>query len=71
MERPVRFDAAMARRLLFSGQGLLFPVSLHLAARNAAAISFRSINEFWLEVSGAGRDYQHRANRHPAVAGRV
>ena len=53
---------AVARRLLLLRQSDAVPVSVHLAARNFAAFSFRSIDDFRLEVSGAGGNHQHRAD---------
>ena len=68
---PFVHQLAVAGRVLLSRQSDSVSFSLHLAARHAAALSLRSIDELWLEVSGAGGDHQHRSDRDAAMVGRV
>src|SRR6185503_6111586 len=46
-------------RARFHNQGSLLSVSLYLAARDAAAISLRSVDELWLEGAAAVCAVQH------------
>src|SRR5205085_7078292 len=53
---PRRLDVSASRHLLFSRQGHLLSLSLHLAARHAAPLPLRSVDELWLEVPVADGD---------------
>src|SRR5258708_26061838 len=71
MERAIRPSTPVAGCVLLPRQSDSVSFSLHLAARDAAALSLRSVDEFWLEVSGAPGNYQYLFYRNTSVGGRV
>src|SRR5258708_4113367 len=49
--------------LLVRGQGIQFPVSLRLGARDAAAFPLRPVDEFWMALPVTARHSEHCRNQ--------
>src|SRR5205823_14940923 len=67
LEWSRRSAVSTIRDYLLLRKDFVLPVFIHLAARNVAAFPFRSIDEFWLEVSIAGGNPEHCADGYGSV----